>query len=56
MKKRIFQIFAVIMILGLLAGSLSPILLGLGSSNSSDVTNQDPNLIQVEPGSEETVD
>ncbi len=49
MKKRIFQIFAVIMIIGLLAGSLAPLLLQLGSSNSSDVTNTELN-------SETTVD
>lgn len=48
MKKRIFQVFAVIMIIGLLAGSLAPLLLQLGSTNSSNVTNQDQ-VIQVEP-------
>ena len=56
MKKRIFQIFAVLMIIGLLAGTLSPVLLQLiSTTNSSDDTNQDPNIIQAEP-SEETVD
>ena len=49
MKKRLFQIFAVLMIIGLLAGTLSPLLLQFASTNSND------DQIEQVP-SEETVD
>lgn len=45
MQKTIFKVFAVFMILGLLASALSPLLLHLGSSNSTDANE---NEIQVE--------
>ena len=47
MQKRIFQVLAVLMIVGLLAGAMAPFLLSFGSLNPSDA-NQEEIPIEVD--------
>jgi hypothetical protein len=53
MQKKIFQVLSVIMILGLLAGTLTPVLLSLGSLNTTDAQEEIPTQ-EVSP--QETAD
>lgn len=46
MQKNIFKVLAVLMIIGLLAGALAPLLLSFGSLNPSDA-NQDQETIEI---------
>lgn len=62
MQKNIFKVLAVLMIIGLLAGALAPLLLSFGSLNPSDANQEeiieDSTLIQIDPevSTEEVVD
>lgn len=58
MQKNIFKVLAVLMIIGLLAGALAPLLLSFGSLNSSDAQDQETTDIEVTPevSTEEVVD
>ncbi len=58
MQKNIFKVLAVLMIIGLLAGALAPLLLSFGSLNPSDAQDQETTDIEVTPevSTEEVVD